>query len=97
MSGWKKADFPAGPALYKGVLNITEPIDTFVDMRGWNKGIVIVNGFVLARYLYLGPQQTVYLPAPFLKTGPNDILIFEHYQPQKCIRFNTDLIFEEVN
>ncbi|KAF5275964.1 hypothetical protein FQA39_LY00760 [Lamprigera yunnana] len=69
-----------GPTLYQGTLVVSNPKDTFVDMRKWNKGIVIINGFVLGRYASkLGPQQTLYLPAPLLKEGVNNILVFEHF------------------
>ncbi|XP_057663243.1 beta-galactosidase-1-like protein 3 [Diorhabda carinulata] len=91
---WQKPSFTVGPKLYKGVLNIDETKDTYIDMRDWIKGFVIVNNFVLARYLTLGPQQSVYLPAPLLKKGSNDIFIFEHFTPAKLIKFTQDLIHE---
>ena len=50
-----------------------EPCDTFVDMSGWNKGIVIINGFNIGRYWKVGPQRTLYLPAPLLRTGENTV------------------------
>ncbi|KAK9723410.1 Glycosyl hydrolases family 35 [Popillia japonica] len=65
-------------------------------MRGWIKGIVIVNGFVLSRYFRLGPQQACYLPAPLLRKGPNDVLIFEHYKGDGEIKFSKEQIYEEA-
>ncbi|CAG9769761.1 unnamed protein product [Ceutorhynchus assimilis] len=63
------------PKLFKSTLPITEePKDTYINMEKWVKGIVSVNGFVLGRYAKMGPQQTLYLPAPFLKQGDNDII-----------------------
>ena len=47
--------------------------DTFSSLQGWNKGIVIVNGFNLGRYWNVGPQRTLYLPAPILKRGENKV------------------------
>ena len=41
------------------------------------KGTVWVNGHDIGRYWYIGPQQTLYLPAPFLKKGKNEIVVFE--------------------
>jgi beta-galactosidase len=39
---------------------------------------VVVNGFNIGRYFNLaGPQRTLYLPAPMLKTGRNEIVVFE--------------------
>lgn len=85
-------------ALYKFTLNIDgAPSDTFLDMRQWTKGITIVNGFVLGRHFFVGPQQTLYLAAPFLKTGSNDIIIFEHYNAPETLSFTTEPIWALSN
>ncbi|XP_067938525.1 beta-galactosidase-1-like protein 2 [Watersipora subatra] len=68
------------PALLKGSLEVTAPTpaDTFFDMQGWGKGIVLVNGKNLGRYWpSKGPTKTLYVPGPFLKQGLNEVLIFE--------------------
>jgi beta-galactosidase len=36
---------------------------------------VIVNGINLGRYWDIGPQRTLYLPAPFLKKGNNEVMM----------------------
>ena len=46
-------------------------------LPGWTKGVAWVNGFNLGRYWQRGPQQTLYVPAPILKPGLNEIIIFE--------------------
>ena len=63
----------------KGVLNIEgEPKDTFIRLDGFHHGFVMVNGFNLGRYYNdAGPQKTLYCPAPMLKTGENEIVVFE--------------------
>lgn len=95
LTGWKTATSRLETsALYKFSLNITTPEDTFLDMRKWSKGIAIVNGFVLGRYFSLGPQQTLYLPAPLLKKGQNEIIIFEHYNAAELLVFTKAPIFE---
>jgi beta-galactosidase len=39
---------------------------------------VVVNGFNLGRYYNdAGPQKTLYCPAPVLKSGENEIVVFE--------------------
>ncbi|KAJ8930103.1 hypothetical protein NQ314_017131 [Rhamnusium bicolor] len=93
--GWKSDNLDTiGPSLYKTVLKIeSEPRDTFVYMENWTKGIVIVNGFVLGRYNVIGPIQTLYLPAPLLNEGSNDIAIFEHYRAGEEIVFSTRHIY----
>jgi beta-galactosidase len=65
------------PFVARGSFNLSEIGDTFLDLRGWGKGIVIVNGHNLGRYWHIGPQQTLYCPGVWLKKGKNDIVIFE--------------------
>ncbi|XP_060553818.1 beta-galactosidase-1-like protein 2 isoform X2 [Ruditapes philippinarum] len=78
------------PGLFKATLNITQNVtDTFIFLRGWGKGIVFVNGFNLGRYWIVGPQQTLYVPAPVLKQGANQIVIFEHQ------KIGTDIVFTD--
>lgn len=95
LTDWQKVDFPTGPTLYRSELIVDDPKDTYIDMREWKKGFVIVNNFVLGRYCLLGPQQSMYLPAPLLKKGTNEILIFEHFAAAKQVKFAEKLIFEE--
>lgn len=71
---------PSGlPTVYRGSFALDSVADTFLDLRGWGKGIVFVNGHNLGRYWRLGPQQTLYLPGPWLHRGSNDIVIFEEW------------------
>lgn len=65
----------SGPALYRGEFHIEEPRDTHLDLRGWGKGNVWVNGFNLGRHWDIGPQQTTYCPATVLKVGINEIIV----------------------
>ena len=66
------------PVFYRGALTVDdEPCDTFIDMTGFGKGCVFVNGFNLGRYWEIGPQTSLYVPAPLLKRGENAIEIFE--------------------
>ena len=63
----------------RGWLDIEgKPCDTFIRLDGFHKGIVIVNGFNLGRYFNdPGPQKTLYVPAPMLKEGKNEVIVFE--------------------
>lgn len=90
LKSWQKLrNRTSVPALYKFVLKVDkEPKDTYLDMREWNKGIIIVNGFVLSRYFFLGPQLSAYLPAPYLKVGDNNIVVFEHYNAPEALKFS---------
>ena len=70
----------------KGTLNIDEkPCDTFLRLDGFTKGVVFVNGFNLGRYFNTaGPQKTLYVPAPILKPGENEIIVFETDHSDRC-------------
>lgn len=77
-----KIDFNAGwrensPAFHRVEFRIDAPADTFLDMRGWGKGFVMLNGFNLGRFWEIGPQQTLYVPAPLLRKGDNTLVVFE--------------------
>ena len=74
---WKPAQAEEGPAFYRAVKEIRGVADTFVNPKEWNKGHVYVNGFNLGRYWTVGPQLTLYCPAPLLKEGENEIVAFE--------------------
>ncbi len=65
-----------GPAFYKGTFKAKPGVDTFLDMRSFNKGFVFVNGFNLGRHWNVGPQYTLYLPGTLLK-DENEIVILE--------------------
>jgi hypothetical protein len=43
--------------------------------------------------LILVPQQTLYLPGPFLQEGENEIVIFEEFGAAAQIKFSQDHIF----
>jgi beta-galactosidase GanA len=74
---YTKIDTTSAPKFYKGTFDLDETGDTFIDISKWNKGIVWVNGNNLGRYWNVGPQQRLYCPAPWLKKGKNEIVVFE--------------------
>ncbi|HCL02424.1 MAG TPA: beta-galactosidase [Lachnoclostridium phytofermentans] len=78
----EKLDFTKGytegaPAFYKFSFEVEEVGDTFLDFEGWGKGCAFLNGFNLGRYWEVGPQKRLYIPAPLLKKGWNEIIMFE--------------------
>lgn len=77
ISNLKASTGTVGPSFYRGIFELEKIGDSFLDLRTWNKGIVWINGHNLGRYWNIGPQQTLYLPAPWLKEGKNEILIFD--------------------
>lgn len=87
---WKTfANWPGNVvSLYQGrlIINAT-PRDTFINMKGWTKGNVFINGFNLGRYWKEGPQKTLFVPAPILQTGTNTVVIFEIHKPAHAVTF----------
>jgi len=73
---------PVGPAFYRGHFDLKDTGDTFLDTRGWGKGAVWINGHALGRFWNLGPQQTLYVPAPWLQKGNNEIVVFAQGRPK---------------
>ena len=65
------------PSFSRFVIDIEETGDTFIDLAGWGKGFVTVNGFNIGRFWEKGPQKRMYIPAPILKIGSNEIIVFE--------------------
>ena len=62
---------------FRGSFTLDHPADTFLDMTGYRKGVVWVNGHNLGRYWDIGPQMRLYCPAPWLRAGANDVLVFD--------------------
>lgn len=73
-SGEWKADTPA---FYRYEFEADEPADTFLDCSRLGKGAAFVNGVNLGRYWSEGPVCYLYIPAPLLKAGKNEIILFE--------------------
>jgi len=71
------ADTPRPGVFFRGSFRIDTPADTYIDMTAYTKGVVWVNGHNLGRYWNIGPQQRLYCPAPWLKTGENAIVVFD--------------------
>ncbi len=81
----KRANTQDMPVLKKGVFELNELADTYLDFSQWGKGCVWVNGHNLGRYWSIGPQQTIYVPAEWLKKGRNEIAVFEMLQPAQDV------------
>ena len=71
------------PAFFRAIFEIDEPADTFLALPGWSKGVAWLNGFNLGRYWERGPQKTLYAPAPLLKRGANELVVFELHGAEK--------------
>jgi beta-galactosidase len=76
-------DAPTGPGWYRGSIMIASTGDTFLDMHGWGKGVVWINGHALGRFWSIGPTQTLYVPGPWLKRGANEVVVYDLAVPTK--------------
>ncbi|UBM59236.1 beta-galactosidase [Marinilongibacter aquaticus] len=76
-----KANLKSG-IFFKGEFVLSSVADTYIDMSNYKKGVVWVNGHNLGRYWEVGPQHALYCPAPFLKKGKNEIVVFDLLQEE---------------
>lgn len=76
-----KLEFSEGradaPAFHRGSFKLSKLGDSYIDMRGWDRGHVWINGHHLGRYWRIGPQQTLLVPAERLRRGRNQIVVLE--------------------
>ncbi|HEY3933677.1 MAG TPA: glycoside hydrolase family 35 protein [Gemmatimonadales bacterium] len=73
--------YDEGPAIYRGTFTLATAGDTHLDMRGWGKGAVWVNGHPLGRFWGIGPQLSLYLPGVWIQCGRNEVTVFDFDQP----------------
>lgn len=71
------------PGYYKAEFKLKKRGDSFLDVSTWGKGFVWVNGHCLGRFWKVGPQQTLYCPAVWLKKGKNEIVVMDIIGPEE--------------
>ncbi len=71
------AEPSALPVFYRGSFNVDEAGDTLLDMTGWGKGMVWVNGINLGRFWDIGPQYTLFMPGCWMNEGANEIIVMD--------------------
>uniref|UniRef100_A0A3Q4HYD9 Beta-galactosidase-1-like protein 2-like n=1 Tax=Neolamprologus brichardi TaxID=32507 RepID=A0A3Q4HYD9_NEOBR len=79
---------PSFPGFFHSRLYVNgSPQDTFIKLPGWSKAVVFINGKNLGRYWSTGPQQTLYVPGPWLHRGDNQVIVFEEQETDGKIQF----------
>lgn len=68
---------------YRGWFTLKKTGDTFLNMERWGKGQVYVNGHAIGRFWRIGPQQTLYVPACWLKKGRNEVVVLDVTEPKE--------------
>jgi beta-galactosidase len=104
MENFSKVDFAgidpgkdcAGPALHQGHFVLQTVGDTFLDTRGWGKGAAWINGRAVGRFWNVGPQQTLYVPAPWLRQGRNEVVIFTFGAKSTRLRGLKEPVLDEM-
>ena len=88
---------PQSPAFYAFNVKMKALQYAYIDLSGFGKGVVWVNGFHIGRFWNVGPTLSLYLPQGLLKEGDNQIVIFETegiYSDK--LRLVPEPIFKEV-
>lgn len=67
----------AGACFYRASFSVDKPGDTFLDTSYFEKGQLWLNGRALGRIWNIGPQKTLYAPGPWLRTGENQVIVFD--------------------
>jgi beta-galactosidase len=75
---WQSLVHTKQPQFLRGTFRVDTPTDTFLKLEGFAKGFCVLNGFNLGRYFNpAGPQKTLFVPGPLLKSGDNELIVFE--------------------
>lgn len=65
------------PRLVAGSFEAAAPADAHLDVSACGHGVAYVNGACVGRYWSIGPQQSLYVPAPLVRSGRNDVVLLE--------------------
>jgi beta-galactosidase len=76
---------PGTPSLFKGEFMLNEVADTYFDLGSFGKGVVFLNGHHLGKYWNIGPQQTIYVPAEWLKKGKNEVIVLDELKTDHSV------------
>ena len=74
---WNKGEV-AGPAFHRGTFKLDKVADTNLDTSALTKGFVWLNGHNLGRTWNIGPQKSIFVPAPWLRQGTNEVVVFDY-------------------
>ncbi|MCT9819777.1 beta-galactosidase [Microbacterium sp. W1N] len=77
----------AGPVFARARIDLDAPADLFLDTADFGKGVAWWNGAPLGRYWTRGPQRTLYIPAPLVRAGANELIVLELHAATGDVRF----------
>jgi beta-galactosidase len=70
-------DSVIGPFFATSYFNLDKTGDAFLDVSALGKGLIWINGHSLGRFWNIGPQNTLYIPASWLRTWQNEVVTFD--------------------
>jgi beta-galactosidase len=76
LRGWTAASVP-GPAFHRGHFKVNQPADTYLDVSAFGKGFAWIGQHPLGRAWSIGPQRSLYVPAPWIEHGDNSVVVFD--------------------
>ena len=79
-TGAGDVDGAGAAGLYRGTVTVRGSGDARLELPGWTRGFVWINGFGLGRYWSVGPQRSLYVPGPVLREGENEVWVLELQQ-----------------
>ncbi len=79
-----KAGTLESATLYRGRITTATPCDTWLDMRGFGRGMVWFNGRNLGRYWKAGPPRGIFLPGCWMKTGSDNEIVVLELESETC-------------
>jgi beta-galactosidase len=97
---WKTGATAAsrGPWFHRGTFTIEKLADTYLDTSALAKGFVWVNGHNLGRTWDIGPQKSLFVPAPWLRAGKNEVVVFDYAElpPPITLRGVTEPVWSQA-
>ncbi len=78
------------PAFYKYEFDAEKPLDTVVNLEGFTRGVVFINGYNLGRHWNIETakgENKLFIPAPLMREGKNEIVVFDvlHTEEEKKV------------
>jgi beta-galactosidase len=74
-----------GPGFWRGIFELDEVADTFIDVRSLGKGALWINRRNVGRFWKAGPQASLYVPGAWLRSGANEAIAFDLFDSEATL------------
>lgn len=83
------------PCFHKGIFELNEPQNVYLDISGWGMGEVWINNKYMGTFWDQEKQQSIQIPSADLKSGENEIVVFElKNNNQKTMKLTNKPVFK---